>query len=80
MKGLRTVLCTLVIVAAIGVGVVAVSTEVDASGLEPCRCIPFFDPVVCNGGRVFPNQCEADCARAKECRPALSTIGGSGGD
>jgi hypothetical protein len=42
------------------------------------RCVPnpdvicplIFDPVVCNGGVVYSNQCFASAACARGCRPA----------
>ena len=84
MKTIRTTLYTLVAasaIVAVGAGLLALTSEVDAAPgpPEPCRCIPFFDPVVCKGGRQFPNQCEADCARAKDCEPLPGTVIGPNG-
>ncbi len=68
----RTLVLTVAVVAlAIGGGLLVMTVEADAGTgpPEPCRCGPVFDPVVCNGGRQFPNQCEADCANARSCQP-----------
>ena len=35
-----------------------------------CRCPLIYAPVVCDNGKVYPNQCVADCHHAKNCVPA----------
>lgn len=67
-------------VLAIGIGFAAISTDAVSAPPEPCRCIPVFDPVVCKGGREFSNQCLADCANAKECKPLPDTVIGPNAD
>jgi hypothetical protein len=47
-------------------GVAAVFTEVQAG---PCRCPLIYAPVQCDNGKVFSNQCFADCRNAKNCVP-----------
>jgi hypothetical protein len=34
---------------------------------ENCYCPQNYDPVVCDGGAVFPNACVAGCAGANNC-------------
>ncbi len=59
----------LVLVAAIGFGLLAASTEAQARKGSPCICPKIYAPVVCKGGKVFSNQCVADCRNAKDCVP-----------
>jgi hypothetical protein len=33
------------------------------------RCPAIYAPVICDNGRTYPNQCEADQHHAKNCRP-----------
>jgi hypothetical protein len=47
-------------------GVAAVFTEVQAA---PCRCPLLYAPVQCDNGKIFSNQCFADCRNAKNCVP-----------
>jgi len=35
----------------------------------PCRCPLLYGPVQCDNGKVYPNQCVADCHHAKNCVP-----------
>ena len=42
--------------------------DVQAKGR--CVCPQIYAPVVCDKGKTFPNQCVADCRRAKNCVPA----------
>ena len=51
--------------AALAAGSIAVFTEAHAG----CRCPLIYAPVVCDHGRTYPNQCEADCHNAKNCVP-----------
>jgi hypothetical protein len=48
-------------------GVAALFTETEAKG--PCRCPMVYAPVQCDHGKVYPNQCVADCHHAKNCVP-----------
>eukprot|EP01023_Acetabularia_acetabulum_P008043 TRINITY_DN134_c0_g1_i6.p1 TRINITY_DN134_c0_g1~~TRINITY_DN134_c0_g1_i6.p1 ORF type:complete len:205 (-),score=22.59 TRINITY_DN134_c0_g1_i6:335-949(-) len=34
-----------------------------------CICPQYYDPVCCDGGIEFGNQCEASCANARQCKP-----------
>ena len=52
--------------AGIVVGALAVFTEAQAGG---CRCPLIYAPVVCDHGKTYPNQCEADCHHATNCVP-----------
>jgi hypothetical protein len=35
----------------------------------PTRCPAIYAPVVCDNGKTYPNQCEADRHHAKNCVP-----------
>ena len=35
-----------------------------------CVCPQVYAPVVCSNGKTYPNQCVADCRRARDCEPA----------
>jgi hypothetical protein len=63
---LRIALLVLFVVAA-GVGIASLFTEAEAKG--PCRCPMIYAPVECAKGKVYPNQCVADCKNAKDCVP-----------
>jgi dimethylaniline monooxygenase (N-oxide forming) len=81
-KPMKKILSTLVVVCAgvaIGAGLIAISGPAEAAPPEPCRCIPVFEPVICNGNRVFSNQCQADCAKAKDCQPRPGSVIGPNG-
>jgi hypothetical protein len=47
------------------VGVLAASAH--AAGPKICPLI--YAPVLCSNGKVYPNQCYADKAHAKDCVP-----------
>jgi hypothetical protein len=34
-----------------------------------CLCPDIVDPVICDGGCTYTNQCRADCAKATHCVP-----------
>jgi len=55
------------LVAAFAVGTTALFTETEAKG--PCVCPKIYAPVECDRGKVYPNQCVADCRNAKNCVP-----------
>jgi len=57
----------LLVVAAIGLGTASMFTSVEAKG--SCRCPLIYAPVQCDHGKVYPNQCEADCHNARNCVP-----------
>ena len=48
-------------------GAISLLSEVQAAG--PCRCPLIYAPVQCDHGKIYPNQCEADCHNAKHCVP-----------
>lgn len=35
----------------------------------PTKCPQIYAPVICDGGKIYPNQCEADRHHAKNCVP-----------
>ena len=35
----------------------------------PPLCPLIYAPVICDGGKIYPNQCEADRHHAKNCVP-----------
>ena len=52
---------------AIGAGVTAFFVTPAEAGR--CVCPKIYAPVECDKGKVYPNQCVADCRRAKNCVP-----------
>lgn len=61
-------LIVLGLVTLVAVGVVALlAPTAEAKG--PCRCPMIYAPVECKGGKVYSNQCVADCRNAKDCVP-----------
>jgi hypothetical protein len=58
----------LLLAVAFGVASVLV-TPVEAAR---CVCPKIYAPVVCDKGKVYPNQCVADCRHAKNCVPTGS--------
>ena len=74
MAGSRRTIAAVIMVAlalAVVVGVAASFTRVEAKG--PCRCPQIYAPVQCDHGKIFANQCLADCRNAKNCVP-IGTI------
>ena len=49
--------------------VVAVATFAMAAGGGPKVCPKLWAPVICDGGKIFANQCEADRHHATNCVP-----------
>lgn len=45
----------------------ALATAVHAGG--PNLCPDIYAPVICSNGKIYPNQCYADRAKAKNCVP-----------
>lgn len=35
----------------------------------PNACPMIYAPVICDGGKIYPNQCEADRKHARNCVP-----------
>ena len=70
MRGSRRAIAAAFVVAlalAAVIGIAASFTEVEAKG--PCRCPQIYAPVECDKGKIFPNQCVADCRGGKNCVP-----------
>ena len=70
MRGSRRMTAAVFVVAlalAAVLGVAASFTQVEAKG--PCRCPQIYAPVQCDHGKIFANQCLADCRNAKNCVP-----------
>ncbi len=67
MRNSFRVLFAAAVVLVLVMGVFSAFTEVEAKG--PCRCPQIYAPVQCDHGKVFPNQCVADCRNAKNCVP-----------
>ena len=65
-RGLNLIFATAVLLA-IGAGVAAFFVTPAEAGR--CVCPKIYAPVECNKGKVYPNQCVADCRRAKNCVP-----------
>ena len=57
------------ILLAFGFGLIAVLSTSTAEAGGPCRCPLIYAPVQCDHGKVYPNQCVADCHNAKNCVP-----------
>jgi hypothetical protein len=57
----------LLFVFSVGFGLTALFTTAEAKG--PCRCPMIYAPVECDKGKIYPNQCVADCRNAKNCVP-----------
>lgn len=55
----------LVLVIALGVAAL-IATPAEAAR---CICPQVYAPVQCDHGKVYPNQCVADCHHAKNCVP-----------
>jgi hypothetical protein len=70
MKRFFTVAALFLAVASLSVAAVtlitATATPAVAGG---CLCPQIYAPVICDGGKIYPNQCEADCHHAKNCVP-----------
>ncbi len=59
---------TIVIVAIVALFTLIPGKAVQAMG-PPAPCPKIYAPVICDGGKIFPNQCEADKKHAKNCVP-----------
>lgn len=51
-----------------GFGLDALVATAEAKG-PPAPCPQVYAPVICDNGKIYPNQCEADKKRAKNCVP-----------
>ena len=50
-------------------GVVLAAVAVSKTDAGPPVCPQIYAPVVCDNGKTYPNQCEADRHHAKNCVP-----------
>ncbi|MCO6435743.1 MAG: hypothetical protein J5J06_01495 [Phycisphaerae bacterium] len=64
MKRLGSTLLLSLVVAAGGFGLMALRAEA-----RPQPCPQIYAPVICDNGKIYPNQCEADRHHAKNCVP-----------
>jgi len=55
------------VVAILGAGVFVALRSTALAGPPVCPAI--YDPVICDNGKIYPNQCEADRHHAKNCVP-----------
>ena len=71
MKKVVTVCLLLASAVVFGIGVLTLVASLISTPAEaaPCRCPLIYAPVECDKGRVYPNQCVADCHHAKNCVP-----------
>lgn len=58
-----------ILLAGLVLGGAAIVGSLSAVTAAPSRCPAVWAPVLCDNGRVYPNQCEADRHRAKNCVP-----------
>jgi hypothetical protein len=66
MKKLFRISVAAAFVFALLFGVSSLFTEAEAAR---CLCPQIYAPVVCDNGKTYPNQCVANCQRAKNCVP-----------
>lgn len=59
---------TIVIVAIVGLFTL-LAGRVEQAKAGPPRCPKIYAPVICDGDKIFPNQCEADRRHATNCVP-----------
>lgn len=58
------------ITAAVVLGSIAVAVvSISVVNAAPPRCPKIYAPVICDNGRIYPNQCEADRHHAQNCVP-----------
>ncbi len=67
MKRILGALIVIAFLAAAGIGMMAMSTPVQARGR--CLCPMIYAPVTCDNGRTYSNQCVANCRGGKNCVP-----------
>lgn len=51
----------------VAAGALALTSFSKAGG--PNVCPKIYAPVICDNGKIYPNQCEADRKNAKNCEP-----------
>jgi len=65
---LWTLVLGIVAASVIGAGMLAVSAT-PAAAAGGCICPKIYAPVICSNGKIYPNQCVANCQHAKNCVP-----------
>ena len=65
MRHARQAFILILLLGAVLVAVVSRSTV----SAGPPLCPQIYAPVICDGGKIYPNQCEADRKHAKNCVP-----------
>lgn len=72
MKNVRTLVAVGACLALV-LGLFSVLSTVEAKkpggGGGPCICPMIYAPVECDNGKVYSNQCVADCHHAQNCVP-----------
>jgi hypothetical protein len=70
MKNVRMLVAAGICLALV-LGLFSVLSTVQAKKGRPggCVCPMYYAPVECDNGRVYSNQCVADCNKAKNCVP-----------
>ena len=58
-----------VLVLALMVAAAAALTSFTKAAGGPNVCPKIWAPVICDNGKIYPNQCEADRKNAKNCEP-----------
>lgn len=59
---------TILIIAFVALIALLSGKVVQAKGGPP-RCPKIYAPVICDGDKIYPNQCEADKKHATNCVP-----------
>lgn len=62
-KGLLVLLAVAIVV----VGMASLTNDAQARGR--CICPAVYAPVLCDNGKIYSNQCVADCRGGKNCVP-----------
>ncbi|MFH1110296.1 MAG: hypothetical protein V1790_14040 [Planctomycetota bacterium] len=65
MKRASRTMTKLAVLALAAVAVASISVALAG----PPKCPLIYAPVICDGGKIYPNQCEADRHHAKNCVP-----------
>ena len=65
MKRAGRTMTKLAVLALAAVAVASISVAL----ASPPKCPLIYAPVICDGGKIYPNQCEADRHHAKNCVP-----------
>ena len=64
----RLASATVLVVAIVSLFTLLAGSVKKAEAARP-QCPQIYAPVICDGGKIFPNQCEADRRHAKNCVP-----------